>query len=85
MPATTGPDTLMATYPNIGGEDSSFSGAADNGDLLSLSGLISPDDWRLYHIMRELNGEDRFRVLTFAEMLFNLERAKEWAKAQALG
>lgn len=46
----------------------------------SLSALISPDDWRLYHIMRELHGEERLRVLAFAEMLYNLQRAREWAK-----
>jgi hypothetical protein len=41
----------------------------------SLGELISPDDWRLYHIMRELGNEDRARVIEFAELLFNLRRA----------
>jgi hypothetical protein len=53
---------------------------AEPVSLSSLSSLISPDDWRLYHIMRELRGEDRARVLAFAEMLYNLQRAKKWAK-----
>jgi hypothetical protein len=30
--------------------------------------------------MRELRGEDRARVLAFAEMLYNMQRARNWAK-----
>jgi hypothetical protein len=41
----------------------------------SLGDLISPDDWRLYHLMRELPDQDRARVIAFAELLFNLRQA----------
>ena len=80
LPGTTEPDNSMANYSNKGDDESSSNGAVENGELRSLSALISPDDWRLYHIMRELRGEDRARVLTFAEMLYNMQRAKRWAK-----
>jgi hypothetical protein len=73
-------ELLMANYLEDTDDDASSSNdAVDGGDLLSLSALISPDDWRLYHIMRELRGDDRARVLAFAEMLFNMQRAKKWA------
>jgi hypothetical protein len=42
----------------------------------SLSDLISPDDWRLYHLMRELTNDDRHSILTFAEMLYSLREAR---------
>jgi hypothetical protein len=82
MPGTTGPDNLMANNSNEGDDDSSSSGVVENGELRSLSALISPDDWRLYHLMRELRSEDRARVLAFAEMLYNMQRAKKWAKGE---
>lgn len=41
----------------------------------SLAEEISPDDWRLYHLMRELPNEDRARVIAFAELLFTLRQA----------
>jgi hypothetical protein len=63
-----------------GGEEPPADDAVSESEVVSLSSLISPDDWRLYHIMRELRGEDRARVLAFAEMLYNMERAKKWAK-----
>jgi hypothetical protein len=47
----------------------------------SLSDLISPDDWRLYHLMRELTNDDRHSVLTFAEMLFSLREARRRAES----
>ena len=74
----------MANEPNED-DESSFHDAVENGELRSLSSLISPDDWRLYHIMRELRGEDRARVLAFAEMLYNMNRAKQWAKGEEGG
>jgi hypothetical protein len=40
---------------------------------------FAPDDWRLYYLMRELPVEDRVRVLRFAEMLYNLRHAMDWA------
>jgi hypothetical protein len=70
----------MAQYSEDADDASSTNGAVDTGELRSLSSLISPDDWRLYHIMRELRGEDRARVLAFAEMLYNMQRARKWAK-----
>jgi hypothetical protein len=72
----------MTNESNEGDETSSFHDAVENGELGSLSALISPDDWRLYHIMRELRGDDRARVLAFAEMLYNMDRAKKWAKTE---
>jgi hypothetical protein len=45
----------------------------------SLGDLISPDDWRLYHLMRELPNDDRARVIAFAELLFGLREAREKA------
>jgi hypothetical protein len=45
----------------------------------SLGDLISPDDWRLYHLMREIPDEDRARVIAFAELLFNLRAGRRWA------
>ena len=48
----------------------------------SLSDLISPDDWRLYHLMRELPNDDRHRVIEFAEMLFSLRKARSWAETR---
>lgn len=40
---------------------------------------VEPDDWRLYHLMRHLPESDRARILAFAEMLFNLRHALDWA------
>jgi hypothetical protein len=48
----------------------------------SLSELISPDDWRLYHLMRELTNDDRHRVLALAEMLHSLQEARRWAETK---
>jgi hypothetical protein len=75
------PELLMAnSFEDADDDASSSNDAVDGGEPLSLSALISPDDWRLYHVMRELRPEDRARVLAFAEMLYNLHRAKTWAK-----
>ena len=52
-----------------------------SGANRSLGDLIDPDDWRLYHLMRELPDEDRARVIAFAQMLADLRRARD----QALG
>jgi hypothetical protein len=41
---------------------------------------FAPDDWRLYYLMRELPVPDRLRVLRFAEMLYNLRHAMDWAE-----
>jgi hypothetical protein len=81
-PGTTGPDNSMTNDSNGGDDESSSNRAVENGELHSLSSLISPDDWRLYHIMRELRGEDRARLLAFAEMLYNMQRAKRWAETE---
>jgi hypothetical protein len=71
----------MAQYSEDADDDASSPNAAvASGELNELSSLISPDDWRLYHIMRELRGDDRARVLAFAEMLYNMQRARNWAK-----
>jgi hypothetical protein len=40
---------------------------------------FAPDDWRLYYLMRELPVADRLQVLLFAEMLYNLRHAMDWA------
>ena len=40
---------------------------------------FAPDDWRLYYLMRELPVTDRLQVLRFAEMLYNLRHAMDWA------
>ena len=40
---------------------------------------FAPDDWRLYFLMRELPVPDRLQVLRFAEMLYNLRHAMDWA------
>ena len=40
---------------------------------------FAPDDWRLYYLMRELPVADRLQVLRFAEMLYNLRHAMDWA------
>jgi hypothetical protein len=40
---------------------------------------FAPDDWRLYYLMRELPVSDRVQVLRFAEMLYNLRHAMDWA------
>jgi hypothetical protein len=40
---------------------------------------FAPDDWRLYYLMRELPVADRLRVMAFAEMLYNLRHAMDWA------
>jgi hypothetical protein len=71
----------MANYSNEGDAEPSSNAVVDIENARSLSSMISPDDWRLYQIMRELRGEDRARVLAFAEMLYNMQRAKRWAKA----
>lgn len=42
---------------------------------------FAPDDWRLYYLMRELPVSDRLQVLRFAEMLYNLRHAMDWAAA----
>jgi hypothetical protein len=41
---------------------------------------FAPDDWRLYYLMRELPVPDRLQVLRFAEMLYNLRHAMDWAE-----
>jgi hypothetical protein len=41
---------------------------------------FAPDDWRLYYLMRELPVADRVQVLRFAEMLYNLRHAMDWAE-----
>ena len=41
---------------------------------------FAPDDWRLYYLMRELPVADRLQVLRFAEMLYNLRHAMDWAE-----
>jgi hypothetical protein len=46
----------------------------------SLAEEISPDDWRLYHLMRELPNEDRARVIAFAELLATLRQAAATAR-----
>jgi hypothetical protein len=46
----------------------------------TLAGAIDPDDWRLYHLMRELPQADRARVLEMAELLYNLRHAQRWAE-----
>lgn len=43
---------------------------------------FAPDDWRLYYLMRELPVADRVQVLRFAEMLYNLRHAMDWATDQ---
>jgi hypothetical protein len=48
----------------------------EEGRQRSLAEHISPDDWRLYHVMRELPQVDRARVIAFAELLFNLRLAR---------
>jgi hypothetical protein len=50
----------------------------------SLAAAIDPDDWRLYHLMRELPQDDRARVLALAELLFNLHHAQRWAASRAI-
>jgi hypothetical protein len=50
----------------------------------SLGDLISPDDWRLYHLMREIPDEDRARVIAFAELLFNLREGRRWAESSVV-
>jgi hypothetical protein len=44
-----------------------------------LAATVEPDDWRFYYLMRELSQEDRSRILTFTELLFNLRHAQRWA------
>jgi hypothetical protein len=46
----------------------------------SLGDLIDPDDWRLYHLMRELSNDDRARVIAFAQLLVDLRRAQTKAE-----
>jgi hypothetical protein len=81
------------------GESSSFRHPADppaddpTGSLYgapssvgrSLGDTISPDDWRLYHLMRELPNGDRARIIAFAEMLFDLREARSWAESSVVG
>lgn len=43
---------------------------------------FAPDDWRLYYLMRELPVPDRLKVMAFAEMLYNLRHAMDWAEIQ---
>lgn len=45
----------------------------------TLAATVEPDDWRLYYLMRELSADDRARVLSLAELLFNLRHAQHWA------
>ena len=40
---------------------------------------VEPDDWRLYHLMRNLPVSDRMQIPAFAEMLYNLRHALDWA------
>ena len=47
----------------------------------TLAATVEPDDWRLFHLMRELPEADRARVLGFTEMLFNLRHAQRWASS----
>jgi hypothetical protein len=54
-----------------------------SGSGRSLGELISPDDWRLYHIMRELGQLDRALIIEFAELLFDLRHAQDDAKRRA--
>lgn len=49
----------------------------------SLAEEISPDDWRLYHLMRELPNEDRARIIAFAEMLATLRQASAAARQRS--
>jgi hypothetical protein len=49
----------------------------------SLGELISPDDWRLYHFMRELDQEARASIIEFAQLLFDLRHATGEAKRRA--
>ena len=44
---------------------------------------FAPDDWRLYYLMRELPVADRLKVMAFAEMLYNLRHAMDWATVPA--
>ena len=44
---------------------------------------FAPDDWRLYYLMRELPVADRIKVMAFAEMLYNLRHAMDWAMVPA--
>jgi hypothetical protein len=44
---------------------------------------FAPDDWRLYYLMRELPVADRIKVMAFAEMLYNLRHAMDWATVPA--
>jgi hypothetical protein len=53
-----------------------------SGATRSLGEFIAPDDWRLYHLMRELPDEDRARIIAFAELLSDLRRAREAARRQ---
>lgn len=75
-----GPPTshLRSGDPSDDPEDAIYGVPADAGR--SLGDLISPDDWRLYHLMRELSDDDRARVIAFAELLFNLREGRRWAE-----
>jgi hypothetical protein len=47
-----------------------------------LAAAVEPDDWRFYYLMRELSPEDRSRILTFTELLFNLRHAQRWVSKE---
>ncbi len=47
-----------------------------------LAATVEPDDWRFYYLMRELSPDDRSRILTFTELLFNLRHAQSWATGE---
>lgn len=56
-----------------------FELGAIEGPPESSVAAVEPDDWRLYHLMRNIPVSDRARILAFAEMLYNLRHALDWA------
>ncbi|HEY8448459.1 MAG TPA: hypothetical protein VIL01_15265 [Thermomicrobiales bacterium] len=68
----------LLVFPTQDGPD------RDEPAARSLAEEISPDDWRLYHLMRELPNEDRARVLAFADLLVSMRRAQAAAVVRAM-
>ncbi len=70
---------MMHEIPHLDTRDDDTGGQPPSG-ARSLAEEISPDDWRLYHLMRELPNEDRARVIAFAELLTTLRQAAAAAR-----
>ena len=78
------PSTSRHASTSLSGDPADSIYAVPTNADHSLGETISPDDWRLYHLMRELPNEDRARIIAFAELLFELHRARDCADSSVV-